>query len=110
MRGDEAIAADPRVMADVIAAPEHDVIAERDERLDDVVLEDEAMLSDPRVVPDHRLRADERCRCIASRLQHLIQARTEPVALGVNGRRIKRMFAGRKMVFEVFHRHDRFAE
>src|SRR4051794_11870233 len=45
-------------MADVVAAPEHHVVADVDERLDRVVLEDEAVLADDEIGPRRRLRAD----------------------------------------------------
>ena len=38
--------ADRRVVADVVSAPQDDVVADADERLDDVRLEDEAVLAD----------------------------------------------------------------
>src|SRR5881409_2300040 len=45
VRGDEAVVLDRRVMSDVVAAPEGDVVADRDERLDRVVLEDETVVT-----------------------------------------------------------------
>ena len=51
MRGKEHVVADLRMMADMIAAPQHDVVAERNEGLHDVVLEDEAVLAEPDVAP-----------------------------------------------------------
>ena len=42
---DEAVVLDGRVVADVVAAPERDVVADRDERLHRVVLEDEAVVA-----------------------------------------------------------------
>ena len=45
LRRQEAVVADRRVVADVVAAPQHHVAAQPDEGLHDVALEDEAVLA-----------------------------------------------------------------
>ena len=46
MRRDERVALNDAVVADVIAAPDDDVVADRRERLNRVVFEDEAIVAD----------------------------------------------------------------
>ena len=55
------------MVADVVAAPEGDVVADRGERLHDVVLQDEAVLADLGGI-NVRGWMDEGCEAVAARL------------------------------------------
>src|SRR5262245_32182705 len=58
VRGDHHVILDLGVMTDVVAAPHHHVVADLDERLNRVVLEDEAVVAAQETWPGGRLRAD----------------------------------------------------
>lgn len=58
VRGNERIIADAGMMADVVATPEKNVIADAHERLDDVVLEDKTVFAATEILPDRRTRAE----------------------------------------------------
>jgi hypothetical protein len=55
VRRNEDVILDYGLMANVIAAPKDDVVANLDRVLDDIVLEDEAVLADLDVSPDESL-------------------------------------------------------
>ena len=57
MGGDEDVVSDRGVVPDVVTAPHHHVAAHRDERLNRVVLEDEAVLAELHVAPDEGVAA-----------------------------------------------------
>src|SRR2546427_6658070 len=83
MRRDEAVVLDDRMMPDVVAAPEDDVPAELRERLNHVVLEDEAVLADAAVGPHERPGADVGRRRVPLPLGLIVQTLPEGVALSV---------------------------
>ena len=58
----------------MVTAPEDDIVAEGDERLDDIVLEDEAMLAQADITPNKSVRTDVRCRLIAPGFCRLVKA------------------------------------
>jgi hypothetical protein len=64
---DEAVVADDRMMTKVIAAPNDDAGSNLHERLDHIILENDAILSDLLRI-DMRVRVDKRCELIAPRL------------------------------------------
>src|SRR5262249_33952385 len=95
VRRNETVIANLRMMSDVIAAPEHDVIADGHKRLKHVVLEDETMLADLRVPPDKRVRADVRSRPIAHRLRRAIEPRPQTIEMRVNESGVERVILRR---------------
>src|SRR5262245_15790584 len=64
VRGDEAVVRDARMMADVVTRPQRRIVADLDERLNGVVLENQAILADLEIRPRRRLRADVRSKRI----------------------------------------------
>src|SRR5207237_5364519 len=73
VRGDEAVVADARVMAHVVAAPEDHVAADPDERLDHVRLEDEAVVAEVELAEVDRPRADVADQLVAVPLALLVE-------------------------------------
>src|ERR1700751_4058902 len=69
MRSDKTVALDDRVVTDVIAAPQRHVVADRGERLDLIVFEDEPMVADATIVENARAPADEPCEPGVQRLR-----------------------------------------
>lgn len=51
VRGDKAVVLDHRMMADVVSAPKHDVIANFDEWLDRIIFKDKAVFAQNRIRP-----------------------------------------------------------
>ena len=72
--------ADLRVVPDVLPVSENDVFPNFHERLQDVVLEDEAVLAEVDVPPDERACADVRRRPVAEPLRRLVQASPQRLA------------------------------
>jgi hypothetical protein len=67
MRGNKDIILDRRVMADMVAAPQRDVVADPHPRLDRVVFENEAIIAHLEVGEDGRARTDIRDKLITER-------------------------------------------
>ena len=78
MRGDEDVVLDRRVVADVVAAPEDDVVADPHVGLDDVLLEDEAVVAELELAPVDRLRVDVGDQLVAERLALLVDLARAP--------------------------------
>src|ERR1700722_3739998 len=83
MRRNEAVIANDGAMADVIAAPEDDVVADFRLMLNDIVLEDEAVFTYADVVPNESPRTDIGNRRIPLRLGRVVKPSANPVELGV---------------------------
>jgi hypothetical protein len=73
---------DDGVVADMIAAPEDDIIANLNKGLDGIVLKDEAVFADLGVVPDKGARADIGCEAVSPLFKLPVKARPHPVELG----------------------------
>src|SRR3546814_4521067 len=65
---------DLRPVPQVVAAPDHHVVADLDRRLDGLVLQNEAIVTDTEVRPDDRTRADVRSEEQTSELQSLMRS------------------------------------
>src|SRR5262249_10363852 len=105
VRRHEAVTANRGVMTDVIAAPEDDVVAERHEGLDGVVLEDEAVLPELDVPPHERPTAHIRGRRVALGLRLAVQPLAKRVVLRVDNRRIEAVMLRGKPGFDVLEVH-----
>src|SRR5205085_7580631 len=68
VRGQEAVILDGRIVADVIPAPQRDVIADADEGLDGVVLQDEAVVPDGVIGEEGAAAADVARQLVAAAL------------------------------------------
>src|SRR5688572_19298176 len=100
---------DDGVMADVVAAPHDNVVADGDERLDCVVLEDEAVLAAGEVWPGRRLAADVTYQPITALLGVLVFFRPQMVH-PLEAERNKQLERIRRIVpFQVFESDDRQA-
>src|SRR3954462_1526430 len=78
-------------MAYVVAAPEDHVVADRDEGLDHVVLEDEAVSAYFDVGPHERLAADVAGQLVSKSDRSASEASAKPVELGVDHRHVDRV-------------------
>jgi len=58
MRGDKAVVPNYRVMPDVIAAPQHNVIAHSNEGLHHIILKNKTMFTQEDILPDKCARTD----------------------------------------------------
>src|SRR5262249_49402172 len=84
MRGDKAMSADSRVMADVIAAPKDDIVADLNERLNHIILKDETMFAHFDIAPNKGARADIRGGSVALLPCSRVQAGAQPIQLCVD--------------------------
>lgn len=75
MGRDETMVHNGRVVAYMVAAPQHDVVAYRHEWLYHVVLEDEAVFSESDIAPHERMWAHVRRRFVTFIFRRLIQSR-----------------------------------
>src|SRR5436853_3177970 len=104
------MALDNRMMADVVAAPQNDVVPYLSERLHHVVLKDEAVLTDLAVAPDKGMRTNIGGRRITLRFCFLVESCPQLVQMGVNVGREKKVLAGSVRLLDSFKWHDRQIE
>src|SRR6185312_1575918 len=110
VRRDEAMISNRRVMADMVPAPENGVVADRDEGLDDIVLEDEAVLAERDIAPDERVRAHVRSRLITLLPGRLVEPAAQGVSLGIDESGIEMMLPGGEALRQILERHHRHPE
>src|SRR3546814_14346068 len=70
---------DLRPVPQVVAAPDHHVVADLDRRLDGLVLQNEAIVTDTEVRPDDRTRADVGGKPVSGRLRAMALVPAQPV-------------------------------
>src|SRR3546814_19756375 len=67
---------DLRPVPQVVAAPDHHVVADLDRRLDGLVLQNEAIVTDTEVRPDDRTRADVGGKPVSGRLRAMVDRKS----------------------------------
>ena len=93
------------VMADMIAAPQNDVVADGDKRLNGVVFEDKTVVADGRAGKISRPRADITDEPVAFLLEAFVDALPHPIHSLMESGNGK--FAGRKVTLQFFKGDDR---
>jgi hypothetical protein len=76
------------MMSNVVAAPQHYIVSQRDERLHNIVFKDETVLAYTDVAPDESVRTEITDRAISPMLSKLQESRPKAVKLAVDDRNI----------------------
>src|SRR3989442_1401775 len=101
--------ADRRMVADVVPAPHDDVVADRDERLNRVVLEDETVVADGGVAPERASGAHVRHQPVPAPLRLVVDTLAQAVHLPVPDRDEHATLSGGKRPPDRLERDDREA-
>src|SRR5687767_10908111 len=97
-------------MADMIAAPKHDVVAKFHGVLDNIILEDKAILPNFDVVPDEGARTNIRKTCVALPLSLREEPRAQAIQLGVRDGDEGYMLRGVVSALDLFKMNHRQTE
>jgi hypothetical protein len=106
VRGDHHVVADHGVVADVVPAPDHHVVADLHERLDRVVLQDEAVLAAAEIGERGGARADVADELVAALLGLGVFPRPHPVHALEADREEQEELAGWVAPLELLEGHD----
>lgn len=110
MRGQEAVIANPGLVADVIARPQHTALSDLNAVLDRIILKDKGIFTDFSRPPDKGMRADKAGQPVALGLSRSYQPGAHPVQLGRGHRDMGLCILGIKAAFSRLQRDHGQAE
>src|SRR4051794_36715917 len=110
MRSNEAMLLYHGVVSDVVAAPQYDIVADPNKRLNRVVFKNETVLAKVHIAPNESATADIACRTESLSFGSYVKSGSKAIELTVDQRSVELDLIWVEMIFEILKRNDRKPE